>query len=109
MPVPTKAAIPRVTIISVTTLQELRQHAPQILERIHQMHNGVELFISQPLRLFEDIGVSLAPAVKDELVRMHGPAIIDPKRDQHYVLTRRRATPARYRIKLHGLFKGVDR
>lgn len=53
--------------LPIDSLAELEQHEAEIVRRINEAPNGGRLFIADPLRLLEDISVSLSPVARREL------------------------------------------
>ena len=69
MPETTTEREGRVSRLQVNSFDELIQHEQEILERIAEMQNGGNLFLSHPFMLFKDIGVDLSEEARIEIMR----------------------------------------
>lgn len=53
--------------LKVSSLEDLDQHEPEILERIQAVPNGGNRFMAHPFALLSDINVDLTPEVRTKL------------------------------------------
>ena len=55
--------------LRIESVEELFKHQVEILARIERVPNGGNLFVIHPLQMLADVGVELAPAAREELLR----------------------------------------
>lgn len=89
--------------LSIQTLDDLFKHERAIVERINQTHNGGYLFLTNPLMLLADIGVSLSTRAKSELIRNE--PRIGAHSESAYRALKETESPQSVTIRLKGLFE----
>lgn len=55
----------------IESYRELVDRQQEIVERINRIPNGGHLFIIEPFRLLAEVGVTVTPAARDDIVRAH--------------------------------------
>ena len=55
--------------LRIASVEELFKHQEEVLARIARVPNGGNLFVVHPLQMLADVGVELAPAAREELLR----------------------------------------
>jgi len=73
VPVRVPAEKPATEEIVIESHQALLERQDEIVERINRTPNGGQLFMVEPFRLLADVGVSVTPAARDEIVRIRRP------------------------------------
>lgn len=94
-------------LISVRSLEEMRNIESEIVKRISETQNGGLLFIFNPLRLLSDIGVELSDQARQEFLKEfpHTDSASSPA----YNALRISAQQQRVTVNIGGIFKGGNK
>jgi hypothetical protein len=71
VPVRVPAEKPSTEEILIESYASLLDRQDEIVERINRTPNGGQRFMVEPFRLLADVGVTVTPAARDDIVRVH--------------------------------------
>ncbi len=91
----------------IRSLEELRRHESELLDRINSVHNGGARFLAHPLRMLGDLGIELSPEARLQIIELE-PMVSTGSDIAYEALLRAEGEPS-VRVRLtEGLFRRAE-